>query len=234
MQMRQRKFVVGMALLAASVTLYVLLKPYLSLAYLESQRSEFLQLYQQHPAMVSAVYGLISVLLISLALPVTGVLALLGGALFGFYWGWILTALTGTLGALIVFLWSRYLFRDALQRRFQRQFSIVSSGIESEGIFYLFSIRLIAVFPFFLVNVLCGLTNLKLSAYFAATLVGQTAVVAIWVYAGSEIASLESVGDVLNIKSVLLLSAAGFLPFLAHRLMGKILTPRNEGDNSVQ
>ena len=161
---------------------------------------------------------------IGLALPVTGVLALLGGALFGFTHGWIMSSVAGTVGALIVFLWSRYLFRDWLQKHFQQQFSVVYKGIEAEGIYYLFSIRLVAVFPFFLVNLLCGLTNIRLYEYVVVTFIGQTAVVALWVFAGAKIASLASVGDVLNLQNVLALFVVGLLPFLGHRLLNRLRT----------
>ena len=219
---QERKFLAGIAFLSAVVLLSYLLSPYFSLEHLESQRSHLAQIYERHPVLVPAMYILTSAVLIGLALPVTGALALLGGALFGFSKGWIMSSVAGTAGALIVFLWSRYLFRDWLQRRFQHQFSLVNVGIETEGIYYLFGIRLVAVFPFFLVNLLCGLTNIRLYEYVIVTFIGQTAVVALWVFAGAKIASLVSVGDVLNMENVLVLFIVGLLPYLSHRLLHRL------------
>ena len=219
---QERKFLAGIAFLGSVVLLSYVLSPYFSLEYLESQRDHFAQIYERHPVLVPAVYVITSAVFIGLALPITGALALLGGALFGFSKGWIMSSVAGTIGALIVFLWSRYLFRDWLQNRFQRQFSLVNAGIETEGIYYLFGIRLVAIFPFFLVNLLCGLTNIRLYEYVIVTFIGQTAVVALWVFAGAEIASLVSVGDVLNIENVLVLFIVGLLPYLSHRLLNRL------------
>lgn len=216
---QERKFLLGIAFMGILVLFFWLASPYISLEYLESQRSYLEKVYGSHPILMPALYISVSAFLIGLALPVTGALALLGGALFGFSAGWIMSSLAGTFGALIVFLWSRYLFHDWLQEHFERHLVVVNKGIEKEGAYYLFSIRLIAVFPFFLVNLLCGLTNISVHTYILVTFVGQTAVVALWVYAGSRIASLVSLGDVLTVGSVLSLFIAGLLPFLSHRLL---------------
>lgn len=219
---RKRKLIAGIVFVVVTTLVFLLVSPYLSLEYLESQRSFFAEIYGRRPILVPALYLLISAVLIGLALPFTGVLALLGGALFGFTLGWIMSSIAGTVGALMVFLWSRYLFRDWLQRRFQRQFTIVNRGIEEEGVYYLFSIRLVAVFPFFLVNLLCGLTNISAYAYTGITFAGQTIVVALWVYAGARIASLVSVGEILTVESVLVLFIVGLLPFASHRLLNRL------------
>lgn len=219
---REKKFLAGIAFLAIVVLLFYLFSSYFSLEHLESQRSYLARIYEQHPFLVPGVYIVFSTVLIGLALPITGVLALLGGALFGFCKGWIMSSVAGTIGALIVFLWSRYLFRDWLQNRFKHQFSLVNAGIETEGIYYLFGIRLVAVFPFFLVNLLCGLTNIRLYEYVIVTFIAQAAVVALWVFAGAKFASLVAVGDVLNLETVLVLCIVGLLPYLSHRLLNRL------------
>lgn len=229
---RERKFLAGIVFLATVVLLFYLFSSYFSLEHLESQRSHLARIYHQHPVLVPTVYIATSAVLIGLALPVTGVLALLGGALFGFAKGWIMSSVAGTIGALIVFLWSRYLFRDWLQNRFRHQFSLVNAGIEAEGIYYLFGIRLVAVFPFFLVNLLCGLTNIRIYQYVIVTFIGQTLVVALWVFAGAKFASLVSVGDVLNMQNVLVLFIVGLLPFLSHRLLTRLRT-RNDQSRPI-
>lgn len=112
--LQERKFVLGIAFVAILALLFLLLSPYPSLEYIESQRSHLVEFYALHPILVPALYISASAVLIGLALPVTGVLALQGGALFGFFRGWIMSSVAGTIGALIVFLWSRYLFQDWL------------------------------------------------------------------------------------------------------------------------
>ncbi|MDC0362949.1 VTT domain-containing protein, partial [Halioglobus sp.] len=191
----EKKFVFGIAFVGILFLFFFLFSSFFSLEYMESQRIHLIEFYALHPVLVPGLYISASAVLIGLALPVTGVLALLGGALFGFFTGWIMSSIAGTIGSIIVYLWSRYLFQDWLQERFQRQLSQVNKGIEADGVYYLFSIRLIAVFPFFLVNLLCGIAHISLSSYVVATFLGQTIVVALWVYAGSRISNLVFVGD---------------------------------------
>lgn len=222
LSVQQRKFLAGIAFLAASALLYLLLSPYLSLEYLESQRSHFKQMYNLYPVLMPVLYVSITAILIGLPLPVTGIFALLSGALFGFLQGWVMISAAGTLGALFAFLWSRYLFRDWLQQRFQEQYSIVDKGIMNEGVYYLFSIRLIAVFPFFLVNILSGLTNIRLYSYLLVTFVGHTIVSTLWVYTGARIASLKYIDDILNLETIFILFVVGLLPLLTHRLVGSL------------
>ena len=164
-------------------------------------------------------FTLVAALLIGAALPVTGVLALLSGALFGFVIGWLAISVACTLGATSVFLWSRLLFQDWLQNRFEKQFNVVNSGIAEEGGYYLFSIRLFPVFPFFLINLLCGMTKISLAVYVFVTFIGNGILLLLWVYAGSTLSQLESGTNVLSLKTFLLFTCIGLAPFLIHRFI---------------
>lgn len=209
----------GVLLLLLVAALFTFLAPYMQLDYLESQRDAFEAYYAREPFTVIALYFLIAVGCVGLALPATGVFALLAGVLFGFGAGVVWCTLATTLGATLVFLWSRHLFRDWIHRRFAVQLEQINRGVDREGGFYLFSIRLMMVFPFFLVNLLSGLTSLRLSTYIIATFLSQAIVGAVWVYAGATLASLDSAADVLTLKTFTVLALIGLTPLIFHRLL---------------
>lgn len=213
------KLLAGICLLVMAMVLFAEIAPYISKDHLESHFGDYLQYYAISPITVMIFYLVVSTLLIGAALPVTGVCSLFAGALFGFELGWALGTISSTVGATIVFFWSRYLFRDWLKSRFEKQFSSVSEGIDEEGLYYLFSIRLLVIFPFFLVNILCGLTNLKPSMYMLVTTFAQIFIIALFAYAGSTMASFGSSKEILSIEVVCALTLLGFAPLAFHRLL---------------
>lgn len=214
----QLKMVWGLAVIAATLVVFALLSPYISLEYLESQRNLYLEYYRDHPFTVVLAYVAFSSMCIGLALPATGVFALLAGALFDFGVGLVACTVASTLGSTVVFLWSRYLFRDWLSERFAKQFHIINRGVKSDAGYYLFSIRLLMIFPFFLVNLLCGLTNIRFTTYLVATFLSQTIVVAVWVYAGATLARLDAPGDILTLETMLTLAVVGLAPLFFYRM----------------
>jgi len=213
-----RKFALGALVIIVVAALCLYLLPYVSLEYLEAQRRNFGQFYAQNPVAVVLLYILVATLLIGAALPVTGVIAILSGALFGFAAGLAATAIASTVGSTIVLLWSRYFFRDFLQARFHREFAVINRGIAQEGGYYIFSIRLMTVFPMFLINLVSGLTDIRLSPYVIATFLSQTIAVSLWVYAGSTIANLRSAKDALSVEMMLVLASLGLFPLICHRI----------------
>ncbi len=214
-----RKFLWGTGLVVLLVLLALALSPYISLEYLAEKRELFLLYYDRQPTLVLLLYVAVSAILIGAALPVTGLISVLAGALFGFFTGWAVSAIASTIGACIVFIWSRYLFRDWLESRFQEQFITINRGITSEGGYYLFSLRLIALFPFFVVNLISGLTAIRLSTYIIVTFLGQTILLAVWIYAGMTVVQLESGAAALSWKTVVMLGLVGLAPLICHRLL---------------
>lgn len=214
-----KKLLLGLALIGAVFALFALVYPYISLEYLETQRAALVAWHGEQPALVVGLYVLTVTVCIGAALPTTGVLALLGGALFGIPVGLLAFCIAATVGSTIVFLWSRHLFREWIESRFHTQLEIINRGVNSEGGYYLFSIRLVMVFPFFLVNLLCGLTSLKIKTYMLATFLSQTIVAAVWVYAGATIAELDAPTDILSLELFVNLSLIGLAPLAGHRLL---------------
>lgn len=213
-----RRLTLGACLVAVIAFTFIFLLPYVSLDYLESQRSNFTYYYTHSPLIVILLFMLVSALFIGAALPTMGIFALLGGALFGFPIGVAAFSIASTIGSTIVLLWSRYFFRDWLQARYHDEFTVINRGIAEEGAYYIFGIRLMTIFPMFLINVLSGLTNIKFSSYVIATFLSQTIVVSVWVYAGATLADFESASDILSIEMILVFASLGVFPILCHRI----------------
>ena len=216
--MRQ-KLVLGGCILAGSALLYYLLSPYLSMEYLDMQRGNYLEYYAQRPVLVFCVYVLLAAALVGLLLPVNGLALLLAGALFGCPVGALAGGIACTLGASFGFLWSRYLVRDLLQHRYKVRLDVINRGVEREGWFYVFSLRLLMVFPYFLVNVLCALTTLRFAVFFGATLCSQLIVATVWAYAGSQLAQIQKTTDLVTPELVFSLALIGLAPLFFKRIV---------------
>lgn len=214
-----RKFIAGTLLIAGLVVVSLLLYPYFSVEYVAKQFDVFQVYYDRNPLIVMVSFVAVATSLIGAALPVTGVISLLSGALFGFWLGLLLSTLASTAGATIVFMWSRHLFRDGLSRRYERQFNMVDKGLETEGIYYLFSLRLLAIVPFFMVNLLCGLTKIPLRAYILVTLIAQTIILSVVIYAGDTLTGIKTSGDILSPRVLFALALIGLMPLALHRIM---------------
>jgi len=156
-------------------------------------------------------------ILTSCAMPVTGILMLAAGAIFGFSTGTLLTIFASTSGACLLFTLSRFLFQDSVKNFFPEQIATIDKGIANEGAYYLFSIRMMAVFPFFLINILSGLTSLTLKDYLKATLSAQIILCLLFSYAGERLGSINSWGDFLSMELMLVLALVGLSPLLIHR-----------------
>ena len=175
--------------------------------------------FSSHPVNTGLIFTAVYIVLTTLSLPVAGVMTLVSGAIFGFIWGLFLVSIASSLGATLAFLLSRYLFRDAVQRRFADRLGPVNDGIRNDGAYYLFMLRLIPVLPYFVLNATMALTPLRTAVFFPVTLIGMLPISAILVNAGMQIASISSPGDVLSPRIILSLMLLGIFPLLAKKIM---------------
>ncbi|MGI9285114.1 MAG: dihydrolipoyl dehydrogenase [Pseudomonadales bacterium] len=199
---------------------------YFTLDYFNQQKYRLFEYYQQHPLQTALVYFLIYVVVTGLSLPGAALMTLAGGAIFGFWTGLFLVSFASTIGASIAFLVARVLLRDWVQNRFGDRLGAINSGVEKDGAFYLFSIRLVPAFPFFLVNLLMGLTPIKLLTFFLVSQVGMLAGTMVYVNAGKQLAEVDSIGQVLSpalLSSFLLLAV---FPFIVRKIMDIISARR--------
>ena len=195
---------------------------YLSFEYLQRSQSAFEQLYATQPLAFIASYFGIYVLATALSFPGAVLLSLVGGAIFGLGWGTLIVSFASTLGATLAFLTARYLLRDSLQARFGARLAEFNLGVQNEGAFYLFTLRLVPVVPFFVINLLMGLTQMKTRTYYWVSQIGMLAGTAVYVNAGTQLAQLKGLQGILSpglLGSFVLL---GLFPLLAKYVLGAL------------
>jgi uncharacterized membrane protein YdjX (TVP38/TMEM64 family) len=198
---------------------YFNINQYLSFEYLKSEHANIQSYINDHLIYSTALFFTLYVCVTAVSIPGATVLTLGGGAIFGFWHGLIVISFASTLGATMAFFISRFLLRDFVQKKFSEKISAINQGIETEGAFYLFSLRLIPLFPFFLVNLLSGLTQMKTFTFFWVSQLGMLPGTMAYVNAGTQIASLESPADILSLKIILSFAILGVFPLLAKKIV---------------
>ncbi|WP_373490440.1 FAD-dependent oxidoreductase [Parasphingorhabdus sp.] len=194
----------------------------LTLENLKSQQQAIDARYQASPLLVFLVFFLIYVAATALSIPGAAILTLAAGAIFGLVMGTIIVSFASTIGATLAFLGSRYLFRDWVQARFGDRLKALNDGMARDGAFYLFSIRLVPVFPFFLVNLLMGLTPIKTRTYFWVSQLGMLLGTIVYVNAGTQIASIDALGDILSLGVLGSFAALALTPWIGKWMMAFI------------
>ncbi|MCJ8217370.1 FAD-dependent oxidoreductase [Aeromonas veronii] len=191
---------------------------YLTLDALQAQQAAVAQWVDSHFVSASLLFVLIYVLSTALSLPGASLLTLGGSAVFGVGWGLLLVSFASTLGATLAFLSARFLLRDWVTARFGDKLATFQSGMAKEGAFYLLSLRLIPIFPFFLVNLLMGLTPIRVSTYYWVSQLGMLPGTFVYVLAGSELGQLTSTGNILSPGLMVALTLLGLMPWLVKKL----------------
>ncbi|MGD8560144.1 MAG: TVP38/TMEM64 family protein, partial [Gammaproteobacteria bacterium] len=178
-----------MVVIALVATYFVFdLGQYFTLDYLKEQQYEFITFYQKNELLTIGVYFLIYVAVTALSLPGAAIMTLAGGAIFGVATGTLIVSFASTIGATLAFLVSRFLLRNYVQNRFRDRLYAVNEGIRKDGAFYLFTLRLIPVFPFFVINLVMGVTHIRTLQFFVVSQLGMLPGTIVYVNAGSQIA----------------------------------------------
>lgn len=216
-----KKLIVVLALIALAITGFVFdLHSFFSFEKLKASQSA-LQVFQASNALLfGSVFFAVYVLATALSVPGAGtILTLAGGALFGFWQGLALVSFASTIGATIAFLLARFLAQDFVQRRFADRFEKINNGFLQEGGFYLFTMRLVPLFPFFIVNILMGLTPIKTRTYYWVSQLGMLPGTAVYVNAGTQLATLEGLRDIASSGLVASFVLLGIFPLLAKKTL---------------
>lgn len=200
---------IGVALQQSGVTTYLTLDGF------KAGRGALDALQLAHPTLFAGGFFLLYVVLTALSLPWATVMTLAGGALFGVVWGTLLVSFASTIGATLAFLMSRYFLRESVQRRFGDRLRPLNEGIARDGGLYLFTLRLAPVFPFFLVNLLMGLTPIKTRTYFVASQLGMLAGTLVYVNAGTRLGEIDSLRGIASPTLLLSFALLGVFPLIA-------------------
>ncbi len=207
--------------IAAAIAAFVVfdLKSVLSLDYFKEQQAAIGARFQAHPLQTAAIYFAIYVAVAGLSLPGAALMTLAGGAIFGLLWGTLIVSFASAIGATIAFLASRFLFRDAIQAKFGDKLGAINRGVEKEGAFYLFALRLVPAFPFFVVNLLMGLTPMKTRAFYWVSQLGMLAGTIVYVNAGTQIAKIDSLAGLVSPAIIGSFVLLGIFPLIAKKIV---------------
>jgi uncharacterized membrane protein YdjX (TVP38/TMEM64 family) len=192
---------------------------YLTLSYIKASQAEFSALYAEHRLTMIAVYMVIYILVTSLSLPGAAIMTLAGGALFGLFIGTFVVSFASTIGATLACFVARFILRDWVQEKFGDKLKTANEGIEKEGAFYLFTLRLIPIFPFWLINLVMGLTKMPLRTFYWVSQVGMLAGTIVYVNAGKELAKVDSISGILSPGLILSFMLLGVFPIAAKKLV---------------
>ena len=207
-------------LFIAAITLFFGMgfEQYLTLGAIKENQGRFAVVLEQAPVRVTLIAFVSYVAVVALSLPGATVMGLAAGALFGFWYGTLFVSFASSIGATLAFLISRYLLRDFIQHRFGDKLKAINEGMAKDGALYLFMLRLVPAFPFFLINLLMGLTQIRTRTFYWVSQLGMLAGTVVYVNAGTQLAHIESLSDVVSPEVLLSFALLGVFPFIAKRV----------------
>ncbi|MFK7855351.1 MAG: FAD-dependent oxidoreductase [Granulosicoccus sp.] len=220
--MKNRKLLIAiLALLVAAFFIFDIGR-FFSLEYLKSEQAALNDLYASRPLMVIAVFFFGYIAVTALSLPGAAILTLAAGAQFGLLLGTIVVSFASTIGATLAFLVSRFLLRETIESRFGDKLKTFNNNIEKDGAFYLFTVRLVPVFPFFLVNLVMGLTRLKTGVFYLVSQIGMLAGTLVFINAGTQLAKIDSLSGILSPGLILSFALLGIFPLVAKKAVDMV------------
>lgn len=220
--MNTQKLLFLCALLGAFALAFIFIPPgMLSLDAIKTHRQALLVFVEQNPLRSAVFYFAVYAAVSALSIPGAAILTLLGGAIFSLWQGVLLVSFASTLGATLAMLASRYVLRDGVQRRFARQMKIVNAGMARDGAQYLFALRLMPLFPFFVVNLLMGLTDISVRRYWWVSQLAMLPATVVFLNAGRELSKVASLHDILSLPLLFAFTLLGLLPLVTRWLFSR-------------
>ncbi len=214
------KILLILLLIVIAVSFFVFdLEQYFTLESLKNHQAAFEAYYRQHTGLTIALYFMVYVVMAALSLPGAAVMTLAGGALFGLGVGMVVVSFASSIGATLAFLVSRFLLRDSIQGRFGEKLVAINEGVRKDGAFYLFTLRLVPIFPFFVINLVMGLTSIRTLVFYVVSQLGMLPGTLVYVNAGTQLAKISSLQDILSPALVFSFVLLGVFPLLAKALV---------------
>ena len=204
------------------------LQKYLTLEYLKSSKAFFISSYENNPILVLGSYFLFYIVITAFSLPGAVWMTLGGGAFFGLFAGTVIVSFASSIGATLAMLISRFLLRDWVQSRFEKQMQIINAGINKDGGFYLFTLRLVPAVPFFVINLGIGLTPLRAGTFYWVSQLGMLPGTLVYINAGSELGKIHSLGGILSPNLIASFVLLGIFPLLVKKMLAFIEKKRRK------
>ena len=222
-----KKAILVLVLLGAIVAYFVFdLGQILSLENFKASQSEIVAAKDANPILYIAGFFILYVAVTGLSIPGAAIMSLVAGALFGVLVGTIIVSFASTLGATLALLSARFVLRDWVQGKFGERLRAIDEGLEKDGAFYLFTLRLIPVFPFFVINLLMGLTRIKTRTFFWVSQLGMLPATIVYVNAGTQISRIESTSGLLSPTLIASFVALAFFPWAAKAIVALVTRSR--------
>lgn len=226
--MSGKKIAIAALILALVAAFFAFgLDQYLTLDYLKQSRENFQQAYQTHRFAFLAGYFALYVAVTALSLPGALIMTLAGGALFGFWTGLVVVSFASSVGATLACVVARFLLGNYVQSKFKDKLAKINQGIERDGAFYLFSLRLVPIFPFFVINLVMGLTPIKLFTFYWVSQLGMLPGTAVYVNAGKQLGQIDSLGSIVSPSLLLSFALLGVFPLAAKKLLDYLRSKRD-------
>jgi len=195
---------------------------FLTLEYIKGQQQQIDALYAENKFLTLASFFLLYILVTGASLPGATILTLAAGAVFGLLNALILVSFASSIGASLAFVISRYLFRETVEARFGSSLKAINDGIEKDGAFYLFALRLVPAFPFFVINLVMGLTPIKLKTFYWVSQLGMFAGTIVYVNAGTQLAQINSAAEILSAELIISFVLLAMLPFVGRVIVNQL------------
>ena len=222
-----KKAVLALVLIGAIAAYFIFdLGQYLSLENFKASQADIVAAKDANPALYIAGFFLLYVAVTGLSIPGAAIMTLVAGALFGVVVGTLIVSFASTMGATLAFLSSRYVLRDWVQGKFGERLRAVDDGLEKDGAFYLFTLRLIPVFPFFVINLLMGLTRIKTGTFFWVSQIGMLPATIVFVNAGTQISRIDSTAGLLSATLIASFVALALFPWAAKGIVAIVKRSR--------
>ncbi|EME0892201.1 TVP38/TMEM64 family protein [Vibrio parahaemolyticus] len=228
-----KKLIFGLILVATILLLGANFGQYLTLENAKAQQETLNSFIEANIVYAATVYFLAYVAITAFSIPGAAVVTLLGAALFGFWFSLLLVSFASTIGATLAFLSSRYLLRDWVQSRFGEKLVAINQGVKKDGAFYLFSLRLIPVFPFFLINLLMGLTPMSIARFYLTSQIGMLPGTAVYLNAGTQLATIDSLSGIVSPTVLASFALLGLFPILVKWVMNKVRPTPTQPNGSI-
>tara|TARA_Y100001960_G_C14782465_1_gene887897 strand:- start:4754 stop:5437 length:684 start_codon:yes stop_codon:yes gene_type:complete len=216
------KKILGISFLIITLIFILLFKDYFTLEVVKEYQVRFNDFIDNNSLLSMTIYFFLYVIVTALSIPGAAVITLLGAALFGFWKALFLISFASSIGATLAFLISRYLLKDWVQNKFGNKLDTINKGIEDEGSFYLFSLRLIPIMPFFLINILFGLTNISVKQFYIISQLGMLLGTAVYVNAGKQLSEINSLSGIVSPEILLSFVLLGLFPLIAKKIINRI------------
>ena len=221
--MSVKKILLALVIIAAIVAAVMFdVTQYLNLDTLKAQQTRVNGWFETEPLLTFAIYFVAYVLVTALSIPGATILTLGAGAIFGLGWGVLLASFASSVGALLAFLSARFLLKDWVQSKFGQRLEAINRGVKRDGAFYLLSLRLVPIFPFFVINLALGLTQIRTWTFYWVSQVGMLLGTVVYVNAGTQLAEIEQVGDVVSADLIGAFVLLGIFPLIAKWLLTAI------------